>query len=358
MSELKSEEIETPEKPRRKRGRSMFGPVLLIAAGIFLLLANLNMLPSLNWQAALRLWPLLLIFVGMNILVRQVPRPAGTWLSALVAIAAVALFGYVLLFAEQIPFVDRLGGLAIGTPNREEISFPADDVSSANVVLHMAAPHAEVVGLEDSNDLVAGSVTYRGDLLFDTTMSDGHAFVELDTVGDNALFSWVDPANWFDSEVAEDWRIGLNTQVPLTIHLDLSSGSTNADLKSLNIAGLEVEGSSGRATLALPSGNFDTIYDVGSGSVSLELPEEGRQRITIDGGSGSLTIVVPDSIEVRIVISDTGSGQLSVDNDRFARVRDGEEGASTWETDSYAGATDHVDLVLDVGSGSVTVSGP
>lgn len=358
MSELESEEIETPEKPRRSRSRSMFGPVLLIAVGIFLLLANLNMLPTLNWQALLRLWPLLLVFIGLNILVRQVPSPAGTWLSALVAIAAVVLFGYVLLFAERIPLVERLGGIAINSPIREEISFPAGDVSSASVVLHMAAPHAEIDALEDSNDLVAGSVTYRGELLFDTAVSEGHASIELDASGGNTLFFWADPASWFDSESSEDWEIGLHPQVPMTLHLDLSSGSANADLRSLNLAGLDVEGSSGRATVALPGGDFDTVYDVGSGSVSLELPEEGRQRITIDGGSGSLRVIVPDSIDVQIVISDAGSGRLSINNDRLVQINEGEDGTGTWETDGYAGATDQIDLVIDVGSGSVTVSGP
>jgi hypothetical protein len=357
MSELQSEEVETSEKPRRRRGRSVFGPVLLIAIGIFFLLANLNMLPALNWQAALRLWPLLLVFFGLNILVRQVPSPAGTLLSALVAIAAVALFGYVLLFADQIPIVDRLGGIALGAATREEISFPADDVDSASVALHMAAPHAEVRALEDSNDLIAGSVTHRGELLFDTAVSDGHAAIDLDTTGSNTLFSWVDPTGWFDSASAEGWEIGLHPQAPMTLLLDLSSGSATMDLESLNLAELTVKGGSGAATVSLPNGEFDTIYDVGSGSVSLELPEDGRQHITVDGGSGSLRILVPASIEVRLMISDAGSGRLSVNDARFALVEEEEDGAGSWETGGFPDSSERVELVIDVGSGSVTVAG-
>ena len=355
MSEQKSEETEKSEKPRRRRGRSMFGPVLLIAVGIFLLLSNLNMLPALNWQAALRLWPLLLVFIGLNILVRQAPSPLGTWLSAVVAVAAVALFGYVLLFAEQIPLVDRLAGFALGAPIQEEFAFPADDVTSASVALHLAAPRAEIRALEDSNDLVAGSVTHRGELLFDTAVSANHATIDLDTTGGNALFFWVDPASWFDSESTEGWEIGLHPQVPMDLYLDMSSGSVTADLLSLDLTEVTFKGSSGTATVALPSGDFDTVYDVGSGSVSLELPESGRQRVTIDGGSGSLRILVPDSIEVRLTITDAGSGRLNLNDARFALVEEGEDGAGTWETGGYAGSSDYADLVIDVGSGSVTV---
>jgi hypothetical protein len=333
----------------------MFGPVLLIAIGIFLLLANLNMLPALNWQAVLRLWPLLLVFIGLNILVRQVPSPAGTLLSALVAIAAVALFGYVLLFADQIPIVDRLGGIALGAPMREQISFPADDVDSASVALHMAAPHVEIRALEDSNDLIAGSVTHRGELFFDTAVSDGHATIELDTAGGNSLFSWVDPTDWFDSASEKDWEIGLHPQTPMTLLLDLSSGSATMDLKSLNLAELTVKGSSGATTVSLPDGEFDTDYDVGSGSVSLELPEKGSQHITVDGGSGSLRILVPASLEVRLTIADAGSGRLTLNDSRFALVEGDEDGAGTWETGGYAGSSERVELVIDVGSGGITV---
>jgi hypothetical protein len=81
----------------RRGSRSLFAPVVLIAAGVFFLLDNLGMVADLDWPAALRFWPLLLIFLGLNVLVTQLRPPLGSFLSLLVALAAVGVFGYLLL---------------------------------------------------------------------------------------------------------------------------------------------------------------------------------------------------------------------------------------------------------------------
>ena len=83
------------EDRRQKNGRSLFGPIFLIGLGVYFLLRNMGIVSELNWAVALQLWPLLLIFIGINIIVQQVRRPFGTALSGLVGLTAVALFGAV-----------------------------------------------------------------------------------------------------------------------------------------------------------------------------------------------------------------------------------------------------------------------
>ena len=91
-----SEEKTIPAaKPRSSR--SLFSPIVLIAAGVFFLLDNLGVTGGLDWRTALAYWPLALIFIGVNVLVVQIRPPIGSLLSALVAVVAVAIFGFVLL---------------------------------------------------------------------------------------------------------------------------------------------------------------------------------------------------------------------------------------------------------------------
>ncbi len=51
---------------RERRPNSLFGPIVLIAIGLFFLLNQTNMLTDLYWLDVLRLWPLLLVFLGLN----------------------------------------------------------------------------------------------------------------------------------------------------------------------------------------------------------------------------------------------------------------------------------------------------
>lgn len=142
--------------------------------------------------------------------------------------------------------------------------------------------------------------------------------------------------------------------MPLDLRLDLSSGSARLNLGQLTVDYLEIDGSSGSATVQLPPGDYDARYDVSSGSVILELPESGQPTISVDGSSGNLSLRIPTSMEARIIVEDGGSGTLRPDN-RFTRIDDGDDDEGTWQTAGFADADDRATIILDIGSGSVSV---
>ena len=51
---------------------ALFGPLVLIAAGVVLLLNTLGVLPWSIWSQIGRFWPVLVILGGLSILVRNV----------------------------------------------------------------------------------------------------------------------------------------------------------------------------------------------------------------------------------------------------------------------------------------------
>ena len=85
----------------------------------------MGIVSDLNWGVAFQLWPLLLIFLGINIIVQQVRRPLGTILSGLVGLTAVALFGAVLLFGVELPFLSRFNLQTTAEYREETISVSA-----------------------------------------------------------------------------------------------------------------------------------------------------------------------------------------------------------------------------------------
>ena len=54
-------------KEKHRRG-SLVGPMILIALGVVFLLNNLGILPWSIWEVILRLWPILLIGIGLDLL--------------------------------------------------------------------------------------------------------------------------------------------------------------------------------------------------------------------------------------------------------------------------------------------------
>ena len=58
--------------------RSLFWPILLIGVGIISLLVTFNVLPSISLRALIRLWPLILIIIGLQLIFgRRSPAVSG-----------------------------------------------------------------------------------------------------------------------------------------------------------------------------------------------------------------------------------------------------------------------------------------
>ncbi len=147
-----------PPAPERRRGsRSAFAPIVLIAAGVFFLLDNLGVVSNLNWDAALRFWPLALIFLGLNVLVVQLPRPVGTILSALVALAAVAVFGWLLLSGPPNDFLRSLGVAAPRELQAETFALTPGAAETAAITLNMGNYPARVEA-GSADNVVSGTI--------------------------------------------------------------------------------------------------------------------------------------------------------------------------------------------------------
>jgi hypothetical protein len=324
--------------------------VLLIAIGVYFLLENLGLVSGLNWLAALQLWPLLLVFLGLNIIVRQAPGAAGGVLSFLLAVVAVGIFGFVLL-AEDSAFLNRLGLNQGSNVQVENIAYETE-ADSAEVVLDFGSPGARVYALTDSTNLIEGEVSYTGRLIFDADTTGDMASVRLDTEGVSGVVFVPNILNWGERD---EWRIGLNPNVALQLDLDVGSGATDLDLGELTLTDLVVDGGSGRTDLRLPPGGYDANLDVGTGSWEVTLPNAGNLRISVDGGPGNLTLILPADMAARVEL-DGGPGSFEID-DRFTRLEEDDE-QEVWETEGYESAADRIELIVDQSAGFVRIVEP
>jgi hypothetical protein len=72
--------------------RSLFGPLLLIAAGVVWLLVKAGTIPSANLWALTHIWPYLLIAAGLGIMLRSYWKYTSIVLDVLIIFAPLAIF--------------------------------------------------------------------------------------------------------------------------------------------------------------------------------------------------------------------------------------------------------------------------
>jgi hypothetical protein len=324
------------------RERSLFGPIVLIGAGVIWLLANFDVIPDLNLGGLLRLWPLFLIAAGLELLFGRGRPLVGGLIGLLTVGAAVGL----LFFGPQLGLV-RNADL-----KTERFTAPRDQAAAANIVLDLASYPTEVRTLSDSALLFDGELTFTGEVDFDVSGTTQK------TVSLSYREDFTGPWDWF-SDFDARWRIGLSPAVPLDLNVDVGSGSADLDLAALQLAELTIRGGSGSLDLILPPAPAGEAYegqlDGDSGSIDLTLTEETNATLRYDGGSGSLTVDVPAGLAVRVEVEDSGSGSVRFPAN-WDEQRRGDNDEGTWQTPGFDQAARRFVLIIDdLGSGSVTV---
>jgi hypothetical protein len=176
---------EPGERRPRRHPPSLFWPLVFIGAGVILLLSTLGYVPWQSWNVLWRLWPLLLVALGVDLLIGR-RSVLGAIVSGLVLLLLIGLVVVLVVFARDIP---ALAGLARAPElHTEHVEYPLDSVESALISLDFSAAPSTVSTLEDSPNLIKADVTLRDELIFETGMRGSQADVRLDSHFTGAWF--------------------------------------------------------------------------------------------------------------------------------------------------------------------------
>jgi hypothetical protein len=296
---------------RRPRG-SLVGPVILIGLGVVFLLSNLEILPWGVWEVILRLWPVLLVAVGLDLIVGR--RSLLGSLLSLVLTLALVVGALWLLWT----------GFGIGQElTAEEISQALEGATQAEVVIAPAAGRLHIEALQDSGSLVAGVVHLSSSekLARDYEVEeDGRAVFALrsEGLGVPSVGGWGD--EW-------GWDLGFHPDVPLELEIDLGAGQSNVDLTGLTVSDLEVS--------------------TGVGQTTIILPDEGDFQAEISGAIGEIVVLIPTDLAIRVRTS-TGlvGSKLSGEFQRHGDV---------YTSPGYESAQNRVDLDVSLAIGGVKI---
>jgi hypothetical protein len=297
---------------RDSRRGGLVGPAILIGLGIVFLLNNLGVLSWSIWETLLRLWPVLLVAAGLDLILGR----RSVWGSLLALALTIAVLGGALWLSEA-------GAGSVQAPRSQVIAQPLGEADQAELTIDPGIGRLHIEAASDSPNLVEGtlSLARREELAEDFTVQGQRATFALRT--EQASFG-----PFITGSVGQRlWDLQLSPRVPLRLKADVGLGEMDLDLSGLTLEDLDLE--------------------LGLGQTIVTLPEEGRFDARIEGAIGQTVVVIPEGLgaEVRL---DTGITARQLPDDY--RCAD-----DVCTSPDYATADHRVDLVVGQAIGNLVI---
>ncbi len=285
----------------------MVGAIILIVVGLMFLLSNLGVLHWDFWESVWRLWPVVLIGIGLDMMAKR-SRLRSVLFGGFWAIVAI-LF---LLLAARAPE---------GSVERQVVQ-PLQGAKEARVELDVDAGSLDLVSGTAEGVLLAGR--FRGSDRTEIEQSyevrDGTGVLKL---REHRRWRWLR----LFSRRSTEWQLALSKEVPLRLYVDTGVGDARLHLEDLRLVRLDV--------------------DCGVGDTELALPARGKYKAMIDAGVGEVVVRLPEGLAASISV-DSGIGSVSVSGPYLKR-------GGRWESENFEQASDRVELTISAGVGSVEV---
>jgi len=291
--------------------RSFFWPAVLILVGVFALLVNSGLVAPERLDRLADLWPLILIVIGLELLVRRTLQGANAELAAvlIVVLAITGAAGYVAL------------GPSIPTGTQTfEVAGSAGTLKQASVRVDVGSAQITMKGMDTSEGLFSAHIEYSGrkpDVNFDPSSGDLH-------------ISQGNASGFFSHDRRFVLDLALNTSVTWKITVDSGASNDTFNLSNLHVADIALNTGASREdiTLGAPSGSVP---------------------ITVNGGALTVAVHRPKGIAASVAVSG-GAVNLTFDGRQSHAV-----GTVTAQTSDYNSASDRYQIQVNGGASNVTV---
>lgn len=283
---------------REKNGSSL--GVMIIIIGIIILLYNLNILKVTMFWGIVRLWPLLFVVIGLNIILKKVRYMSViTWL---------LFFGVVIGYSYL--YIDEMTWFFGDNMPLESYMTDSVDLDDGHMELEMATGKI-VVNSHNQN-----YIAYEIPEMHMEKANFNDATDRLTLRSEMQNFAFQSSAYYVDVPEQSPWFIDIDGGV-LTVELDLADAS---------VTGGKI--------------------DYGVGDLDIILPELSDGLLTVNLGIGDVTIDIPENLGVKII---SQGGLVSFDT-KLEEVSE-----DVYESSNYNSAEHQLEIQIDVGIGSIEI---
>ncbi len=314
----------------RRSHRGFFWPSILILAGALFLLQNLGIVSWSLWANLWRLWPVLLIILGIELIFRDSLRGAPGLIVGFALVVLVIIGAIVASVLFPAPVL---------APTSFTRAQALNAAKQASVQVDFGAGQLSLSALDGADPTQLSTISYSGPDSFRPVIN-----YRVDSNGNGQLTYRPDNGGNFrgfpfNGNGSPSEQVALTPNIPLTLNVNEGASDSRIDLSKLKVSDLRVQ--------------------TGASTTYLRLPEAaGATTALVQGGATTLTIEIPPSVGALINYRG-GLSNLNVDQSRFpstsAPTGPTNSGASTYQSPDYATATNKVTLQIETGVSSVTI---
>ncbi|MBN2555014.1 MAG: hypothetical protein JXA97_03660 [Anaerolineales bacterium] len=256
----------------RRDQNGVVGPLILIGAGGLLLASRMGV--AVDFIAILRMWPLLLIAVGIDLLIGR-RSMYGALAAAVIVIAMFA--GAFWLFG-----VTDVASLETQSFHVEMGEYEALELSLDPAVGRVTIDPMQV---ESDNAITAVVSTVLGENV-DTRVVE-HSDSQSVSIRADGMWTGRNVGQW-DSQPG--WMLELNPALAYTIEVDMGVGQLDLDFTGMVIDELRIDMGIGQTILRLPEGAYRTVVDAAIGDLLVYVPRGESISIVADTGIASRSL--------------------------------------------------------------------
>lgn len=293
--------------------RTYLRGIIIILFGVVLLANNFQILPWSVWYELLRLWPAILIAIGIDLIFRKSSLSFLQILSPLVIIAAIGGAVYLSQADRAYEITDR--ALRFEQPLSPKLKQADIEISFGAGILRLEGGSAYLF----EGDFTTPS-WLRPKMRYKVVGEKG--FLELTEEGERGRFHF--------SQVGKEhsWNLRLNNEIPLTLKIATGASSNYLDISSLKVTYLELK--AGASKNEIKFGSLNSI------------------QAKIEMGVSQIKLFIPGSIGIRI---EADTALTSNNLNELDLIKEG----NTYISRHYSTAETRLDLELKVGVSSLTV---
>lgn len=258
----------------------IFWGLLFIIIGLLAFLNNLSLV-DVNWGNMWRLWPLIIISIGVSILsIKNI-----VWKIASIVIVISMLGSVIWVMIGDYPSCNKINQYNSTT------KLISKDITSAKVSIKAGA----VSLLVDSSDQ---------DNLINSSFESNYAIVSQNSIVNNHIqvvdltMTSKKSSNWFLSDYSNKWKVSLNHKIPLKLSVDVGASDINIDASEILLENADIK--VGVSRLVLKVGEkvpkVDIKINSGVSSILVSVPKESGIKLNLEDGMASKNIA--DMIEI------------------------------------------------------------
>jgi hypothetical protein len=292
---------------------TLFWGVLFVLIGGLFLLNNIGVL-NVDWTTVWRLWPMILIFWGLSILVGNQRPP---WYAVLLMIGLMIFMVVAFVTTEWIHGDFEVSGEDSYAQTFEEPMAPKTE----HATFRLQSGAGKFFIRDTTTQLVKAQTQVSfGKYNLSREQSDHSTYVTLDFRGKSR--------NWNFGRTRNRADVQLNTTPIWNIQIDVGAASTNFDLSPYKVEELRLN--AGASSLKVRLGN-----------------RSEEMRVRIKTGASSTSVEVPESVGCEVRLQTALSGK---------RIRGFEKISSNhYQTSNFDGAAKKIYIDVEAGVSQVTV---